>query len=138
MTETSHNWLKAYLEELEAAGNKMLTQLYEDRDGVPSTVVGAGSISIASYALATELATMTADPEAMVRTVVRHHDRSVSVLGPDAWSDVLYGALLHIAMLYLEPAYKVTDSTGYDLRAAARQWWATLDQTTDGQGATSS
>lgn len=132
MTDASSNWLKSYLEELETAGNKMLTQLYEDRDGIPSTVVGAGSISLAGYALATHLATVTDDPNKMVQTVVDHHALATAKLGPDAWPDVLYGALLHLAMLYLEPAYKVADRTDYDLRAAARQWWLTFTAATEG------
>lgn len=130
MTDASANWLKTYLDELETAGNKMLTQLYEDREGIPSTVVGAGSISLAGYALATQLATVTDDPAQMVRTVVDHHALAAAKLGPDAWPDVLYGALLHIAMLYLEPAYKVTDSTEYCLRAAAKAWWSTFEDAT--------
>ncbi|MET3450103.1 hypothetical protein [Curtobacterium sp. 1544] len=138
MTDTSSNWLKTYLEELETAGNKMLTQLYEDSEGIPSTVVGAGSISLAGYALASQIATVTDDPDRTVRVVVDHHAIASAKLGPDAWPDVLYGALLHLAMLYLEPAYKVTDSTGFDMRAAARAWWATLEQTTGDQDATSS
>ncbi|MFJ3319368.1 hypothetical protein [Curtobacterium sp. NPDC086286] len=131
MTDTSSNWLKAYLDQLETAGNKMLTQLYEDKDGVPSSVVGAGSISIASYSLASELATLTASPDLMVKTVVRHHTLAAETLGPEAWPDVLYGALLHLAMLYLEPAYKVTDTSQYDVRGAARQWWQTLSTHTE-------
>ena len=130
MTDTSGNWLRAYLDELETAGNKMLTQLY--KDGVPSSVVGAGSISIASYSLASELATLTASPDLMVKTVVRHHALTTETLGPDAWPDVLYGALLHLAMLYLEPVYKVTDGTDFDMRAAARTWWSTLVKGTEG------
>jgi len=130
MPEASNNWLKAYLDELETAGNKVLIQLYEDREGIPSTVVGAGSISLAGYALATQLATVTDDPAQMVRTVVDHHALAEQKLGPDAWADVLYGALLHLAMLYLEPAYKVTDRTVYDMRAAARTWWATFIEAT--------
>ncbi|PZE71775.1 hypothetical protein DEJ27_03085 [Curtobacterium sp. MCPF17_018] len=127
MTDSSSKWLKTYLEELEAAGNKILTQLYEDNEGVPSGVVGAGSISIASYTLASELATLTAHPDQMVQAVVRHHALSTGTLGAEAWSDVLYGALLHLAMLYLEPAYRVTDSSGdLDMRAAANEWWETL------------
>lgn len=132
MTDASSNWLKSYLDELETAGNKMLTQLYEDSEGFPSTVVGAGSISLAGYALATQLATVTDDPTQMVRTVVDHHSLAAAKLGPDAWPDVLYGALLHIAMLYLEPAYKVADRTDYDLRAAARQWWSTFTEAIEG------
>jgi hypothetical protein len=127
MTDASSNWLKAYLDELETAGNKMLTQLYEDREGIPSTVVGAGSISLAGYALATQLATVTDDPAQMVRTVVDHHALAAAKLGPDAWPDVLYGALLHIVMLYLEPAYKVTDGAEYGLRTAAKTWWSTFE-----------
>lgn len=132
MTDTSSNWLKAYLDELETAGNKMLTQLYEDSEGVPSTVVGAGSISLAGYALASQLATVTDDPDQMVRTVVDHHALASAQVGPDAWPDVLYGALLHLAMLYLEPAYKVGDGTDYDLRFAAEQWWSTFEEATGG------
>lgn len=128
MTDTSSNWLKAYLDELETAGNKMLTQLYEDSEGVPSAVVGAGSISLAGYALASQLATVTDDPDRMVRVVVDHHALATAKLGPDAWPDVLYGALLHLAMLYLEPAYKVGDGTDYDLRDAAKSWWSTFQQ----------
>ncbi|MEV7762257.1 hypothetical protein [Curtobacterium flaccumfaciens] len=127
MSDASSSWLKTYLDELETAGNKMLTQLYEDREGIPSTVVGAGSISLAGYALATQLATVTDDHAQMVRTVVDHHALAAAKLGPDAWPDVLYGALLHIAMLYLEPAYKVTDGTAYDMRAAAATWWKTVE-----------
>lgn len=134
MTDTSSNWLKAYLDELETAGNKMLTQLYEDREGIPSTVVGAGSISLAGYALATQLATVTDDPAQMVRTVVDHHALAAAKLGPDAWPDVLYGALLHIAMLYLEPAYKVVDGTDYDMRAAARKFWSTVEEVLHADG----
>lgn len=127
MTDTSSDWLKAYLDELETAGNKMLTQLYEDSEGIPSTVVGAGSISLAGYALASELATLTAHPDDMVQAIVRHHALSTDTLGAEAWPDVLYGALLHLAMLYLEPAYKVTDGSGdLDMRAAANEWWMTL------------
>jgi hypothetical protein len=131
MTDASTDWLKAYLDELETAGNKMLTQLYEDREGIPSTVVGAGSISLAGYALATQLATVTDDPNQMVQTVVDHHALAAAKLGPDAWPDVLYGALLHIAMLYLEPAYKVTDNTNFAMRAAAQQWWRTFTDAID-------
>ncbi|TCK63613.1 hypothetical protein [Curtobacterium sp. PhB136] len=130
MTNESRTWLKAYLGELEAAGNKMLTQLYEDSDGIPSTVVGAGSISLAGYALASQLATVTDDPNQLVRTVVDHHALAAAKLGSDAWSDVLYGALLHLAMLYLEPAYKVGDGSDYDLRVAAQQWWSTFKDAT--------
>ncbi|MBT1582572.1 hypothetical protein [Curtobacterium flaccumfaciens] len=89
MTDASTSWLKTYLDELETAGNKMLTQLYEDREGIPSTVVGAGSISLAGYALATQIATVTADPAQIVRTVVDHHALAAAKLGPDAWPDVL-------------------------------------------------
>jgi len=130
MTEASRDWLKAYLDELETAGNKMLTQLYEDEDGTPSSVVGAGSISLASYALASELATLTDEPNWMVQAVTRHHLKARESLGPDAWADVLYGALLHLAMLYLETAFKVTDSTEYDMRGAASDWWRTLSDAT--------
>jgi hypothetical protein len=132
MTDASSNWLKTYLDQLETAGNKMLTQLYDDNDGVPSSVVGSGSMSIASYALASELAALSAAPDLMVKAVVRHHALSTETLGPDAWTDVLYGALLHLAMLYLEPAYKVTDGTDYDMRAAARTWWGILKQVPGG------
>lgn len=132
MTDASSNWLKSYLEQLETAGNKMLTQLYEDRDGVPSSVVGAGSISLAGYALATHLATVTDDPDKMVQTVVDHHALATAKLGPDAWPDVLYGALLHLAMLYLEPCYKVSDGTDYNMRAAAQQWWLTFTEASEG------
>ncbi|MCC8909462.1 hypothetical protein [Curtobacterium sp. GD1] len=128
MTHTSSSWLKAYLDELEAAGNKVLAQLYEDQDGVPSTVVGAGSISLASYALATQLATVSNDPALMVQTVVDHHTLATAKLGPEAWPDVLYGALLHTVMLYLEPAYKVTDRTEFPMRSAAREWWSTFTE----------
>jgi hypothetical protein len=131
MTDTSSNWLKTYLEELETAGNKMLTQLYEDSEGIPSTVVGAGSISLASYALASHLATITNDPDQMVRTVVDHHALATAKLGPDVWPDVLYGALLHLAMLYLEPAFKVAEGTDYDLRSAAREFWSTIAAAVD-------
>lgn len=131
MTHASSNWLKTYLDELETAGNKVLTQIYEDSEGIPSTVVGAGSISLAGYALATQLATVTDDPNEMVQTVVDHHAVAEVKLGPDAWPDVLYGALLHLAMLYLEPCYKVADRTDYDLRAVARQWWHTFADAID-------
>ncbi|MFL0359061.1 hypothetical protein [Curtobacterium flaccumfaciens] len=131
MTDASSSWLKTYLDELETAGNKVLTQIYEDDEGIPSTVVGAGSISLAGYALASELSTLTADPDEMIKAVVRHHAHSLDIVGPDAWPDVLYGALLHLAMLYLEPAYKVTDGTDYDMRVAASMWWSTLKETSE-------
>lgn len=137
MTNESRSWLKTYLDELETAGNKVLTQLYEDSEGIPSTVVGAGSISLAGYALASQLATVTDDPDRMVQTVVDHHALATSKLGPDAWPDVLYGALLHVAMLYLEPAYKASDDTDLDMRAAAKQWWATFEEAMDGGRASS-
>ncbi|WP_155896830.1 hypothetical protein [Curtobacterium sp. UNCCL17] len=115
LTDQSRNWLKTYLDELGTAGNKMLTQLYVDSEGIPGSVVGSGSISVASYALASELATLTATPDLMVEAVLRHHSLSTDTLGSDAWPDVLYGALLHLAMLYLEPAYRVTDDTDFDM-----------------------
>lgn len=128
MDSNSRAWLKTYLDELETAGNKVITQIYEDSDGKPSTVVGGGSIAIAGYALATQVATATAHPEVLVELITTHRLMSETKLGPDAWPDVLHGAILHLAFLYLEPAYKVTDSTDYDMRAAASQWWATLQE----------
>lgn len=132
MDDNAKTWLKTYLGELEKAGNKLLTQIYEDSEGVPSTVVGGGSIGIAAYALATQVATATADPDVLVELVTTHRLLSEVKLGPDAWPDVLYGALLHLAFLYLEPAYKVTDSTEYDLRGAAHQWWQTFEEAMEG------
>ena len=131
MTDATRNWLKAYLAELEKAGNKLLTQIYEDSDGIPNTVVGAGSISLAGYSLATQLATVTDDPSQLVQIIVKHHEIAGEKLGPDAWPDVQYGALLHLAMLYLEPAYKVTDNTDVDMRSAAKQWWRSIAEATD-------
>lgn len=132
MDENVKTWLKTYLDELETAGNKLITQIYKDSEGMPSTVVGGGSIGIAAYALASQVATATADPDVLVELVTTHRLLSEAKLGPDAWPDVLHGALLHLAFLYLEPAYKVTDSTEYDLRGAANQWWSTFEEAVNG------
>jgi hypothetical protein len=131
MSDASREWLKTYLAELETAGNKLLTQIYEDENGIPSTVVGGGSIGLAGYALATQISVTTADPDELVNLVVEHRAHAEKKLGPDAWPDVAFGALLHLACLYLEPAYRVTDTTDVDLRGAAQQWWQTFADAID-------
>lgn len=129
---TSKDWLTAYLSELETAANKALGgQLYEDANGRPSGVAGLGSLGLASITLATEVAAKTDDPDELLAVVFRHKAHVVHTLGPDAWPDVLYGTVLQLAVLYLEPAYKVTDTSGIDVRSATQQWWEAISTPTE-------
>lgn len=124
---TSKDWLTAYLGELETAANKALGgQLYEDANGRPSSVAGLGSLGLAAITLATEIAAKSDDPDELMAVVYRHKAHVEHTLGPDAWADVLYGVVLQLAVLYLEPAYKVTDTSGIDVRSATRQWWEAI------------
>lgn len=124
---TSKEWLSTYLSELETAANKALGgQLYEDDAGQPSSVAGLGSLGLAAFTLATELAAKSSDPDELIAVVATHKAHVENTLGPDAWPDVLYGVVLQLAVLYLEPAYKVTDTTQVDVRGATQQWWEAI------------
>ncbi|MBT1668543.1 hypothetical protein KK092_04040 [Curtobacterium flaccumfaciens pv. flaccumfaciens] len=127
MTNDNKSWVDTYLSELETAGNRALAgQLYEDKDGNPSSVAGMGSIGLAAFTLATELAATSDNPPELSAIVAKHKWHVDHTLGPDAWPDVLFGVTLHLTVLYLEPAYKITDASDFDMRSAARTWWGML------------
>jgi hypothetical protein len=100
--------------------------MYTDADGVPTAIAGTGSIAIAGWFLAANLAAHTDRPDQFADIVARHQLYAEDRLGLEAWPDVLTTALLFGMYQHLEAALTVTDGTRTDLRAAAHAYWQTI------------
>jgi hypothetical protein len=121
------SWQRAHLKRLKAAANHHLDpQVYTDADGVPTAAAGIGSIGIAGWFLAADLAAHTDRPDQFASIVARHQLYAEDRLGVEAWPDVLTAALLFGTHQHLEAALTVTDGTRTDLRAAAHEYWRTI------------
>ncbi|WIB16672.1 hypothetical protein DEJ34_05965 [Curtobacterium sp. MCPF17_050] len=120
-------WQREHLTRLEAVSNQHLdAQVYTDTEGVPTAAAGTGSIGIAGWFLAADLAAHTDHQDQFGAIIARHQLYAEDKLGPEAWPDVLLAGLLYANYQHLENAFTVTDGTRTDLRAASRAYWNTV------------
>jgi len=82
--------------------------------GKPVAVSGLGDVGLASMALAIELAATSHDHTEAIDVLIRHKEHD-----PDTFELVMYGAVLNLLALHLEPAFRLLDRTSTDRRARA-------------------
>jgi len=119
-----HNVLNERLKKLADLFNHS-SVIYEAA-GKPVAVSGLGDVSVASMALGMELAATSHDPMKAVDVLVRHKEHD-----PDTFELVMYGAVLNLLALHLEPAFRLLDGTSTDRRARAVKDWAAVREVTD-------
>ena len=117
--------LDSFLRSLADAYNG--TAIVYETNGTPTGVSGAGDIGVASLALSAEIAAKCDSGSGILDTIVRHQDHA-----PDIFESVLLGALINLANLHLEPAYKLLDGTSTDRRARAQKEWAAIKEAVNG------
>lgn len=117
--------LDAFLRSLADAYNG--TSIVYETNGTPTGVSGAGDVGVASMALCAEIAAKCDSGPEIIAAIVRHHDHA-----PEIFKSVLLGALIDLANLHLEPAYKLLDGTSTDRRARAKKEWAAIREATNG------
>ena len=96
--------------------------LYES-NGEPTGMAGVGDVGIAAFALSMELAASTGDPKELIDAIIRHKQHA-----PEIFESVLYGAVLNLLVLQLEPAFRLLDGTSTDRRARAVKDWEAVKQ----------
>lgn len=121
-------WLQEQLAEIEKAGNELLeAQVYTDADNLPTAVAGTGTIGIAGFYLAADLAAHSdGDLTSLADILARHSVHVEDIAGEEAWPDVLLAALLYMTAQHLEPALAILDSASTPLRLVERDYFAAL------------
>lgn len=125
-------WLQQQLKLIEQRGNDILeAQLYTDADNVPVAAAGLGTISIAGFHLAADLAAHTDEPmTGLADILARHSLHTDNLLGEEAWKDVLLAALLYIITQHFEPALAILDGTDTPMRIVEQNNFRALHAST--------
>lgn len=116
-----HNDLNARLKSIADLFNHG-SVIYEAA-GKPVAVSGLGDVSVASMALGMELAATSHDHTEAMDVLVRHKQHD-----PDTFELVMYGAVLNLLALHLEPAFRLLDGTSTDRRARAVKDWKAVKE----------
>ena len=91
--------------------------------GKPVAVSGLGDVGLASMALGMELAATSHDHIEAMDVLIRHKQHD-----PDTFELVMYGAVLNLLALHLEPAFRLLDGTSTDRRARAVKDWKAVKE----------
>lgn len=116
-----HNELNERLKKLADLFNHG-SVIYESA-GKPVAVSGLGDVGLASMALAMELAATSHDHTEAMDVLIRHKQHD-----PETFELVMYGAVLNLLALHLEPAFRLLDGTSTDRRARAVKDWKAVKE----------
>ena len=115
MTTDKPTWLESVARTMNS------TAILYETNGTPSGAAGLGDVGIAAYALSAELASKSDDLDAAMDSIARH-----KLHAPETFETVLYGAILNLLSLELEPAFKLLDKTSTDRRKRAERDWEAI------------
>ncbi|TDN42556.1 hypothetical protein EDF64_11131 [Curtobacterium flaccumfaciens] len=117
-------WLQEQFTKIEGLGNELLDpQLYTDADNIPTAIAGTGTVSIAGFYLAAELAARSDEQvTGLAEILARHQNHIEGFIGPEAWPNVLLATVLYLTVQHLEPALALLDDTSTPMRVVEQDY----------------